>query len=137
MDKSAHSTGLRSQIISHVVGRIMNGEWKPGDRIPSEHALTVMLSVSRMTAHHALLDLARQTMFSRLMLVRPHREGSEALRAITGSPREVELLGVDTGTPLLEVVRRTWSPEGVVTIARMLRAGNGARLAGRIRSLSA
>jgi len=241
MDKPAHSAGLRSQIISHVVGRIISGEWKPGDRIPSEHALTVMLGVSRMTVHHALRDLAgrgflvrragsgtfvaepsayvteyrhldiidevtkrgglyrgevlrrelrrastveaaafeidnqaslfhamilhyendapieledrliaprflpdamaidltRQTMFSRLMLVRPHREGSEALRAITGSPGEVELLGVDTGTPLLEVVRRTWSPEGVVTIARMLRAGNGAHLAGRIRSLSA
>jgi GntR family histidine utilization transcriptional repressor len=81
------------------------------------------------------LDLARQTMFSRLMLLKPYREGSETLRAVTGSPREIELLRVGAGTPLLEIVRRTWSAEGVVTIARMLRAGTNAGLAGRIRSV--
>jgi GntR family histidine utilization transcriptional repressor len=241
MDKSDPSTGLRSQIISHVVGRIMSGEWKPGDRIPSEQALTMLFGASRMTVHHALrdlatrgfvirragsgtfvaqpgayvteyrhfdiieeiancggrhraevlhrgvrpaspdeaaafemeneaplfhamvlhheddspveledrliaprflpdamtIDLANQTMFSRLMFVRPYREGSETLRAVTGSPREIELLRVGAGTPLLEVVRRTWSSEGVVTIARMLRTGTRAGLAGRIRSLRA
>jgi len=241
MDKPNHSTGLRSQIISHVVGRIMSGEWKPGDRVPSEGALTEMFGVSRMTAHHALRDLAGrgfvvrrsgsgtyvaepsayvseyrhldvtdeiatrggrhraevihralrsatpeearafeidakgplfhalvlhleneapleledrliaprflpdameidltcQTMFSRLMLVRPHREGSEVLRAVSGSPSETKLLRVDAGTPLLEVVRRTWSAEGIVTIARILRAGTAARLVGRIKTVSA
>lgn len=239
MDKSDLSAGLRGQVISHVIGRIMSGEWKPGDRIPSEQALTAMFGASRMTVHHALrdlatrgfvvrragsgtfvarpgayvteyrhldiideitgrggrhraeilhrgmrpaspdeaaafeidrdaplfhalvlhleddspveledrliaprflpdamsIDLASQTMFSRLMLLKPYREGSESLRAVNGSPREIELLRVDAGTPLLEVVRRTWSSEGVVTIARMLRAGSRAGLAGRIRSL--
>lgn len=74
-------------------------------------------------------------MFSRLMLVKPYREGSETVRAVTGSPTEIRLLRVDAGTPLLEVVRRTWSSEGVVTIARMLRAGDSAGITGRIRSL--
>ncbi|MEO8724038.1 MAG: UTRA domain-containing protein [Sphingobium sp.] len=230
---------MRGQIRGHVIGRIMSGQWKPGDRIPSEQALTVQFGASRMTVHHALrdlaargflvrrsgsgtfvaepstyvteyrhldiideivgrggrhrakllsrelrpalpheatafeiadqailfhamvlhheddipieledrliaphclpdamtIDLANQTMFSRLMLVRPYREGSEVVRAITGSSRELALLRVNAGTPLLEIVRRTWSSQGVVTIARMLRVGTGAALAGRIRSL--
>lgn len=58
MQESDLSTGLRGQIISHVVSRIMSGEWKPGDRIPSEHSLTTLFGVSRMTVHHALRDLA-------------------------------------------------------------------------------
>jgi len=45
------------------------------------------------------------------------------------------LLDIDAGTPLLEVVRRTWSPEGVVTVARMLRAGSHSALTGSIRNL--
>jgi len=81
------------------------------------------------------MDLTSQTMFSRLMLVKPNREGTEALRAVTGSQREMALLDIDAGTPLLEVVRRTWSAEGVVTIARMLRAGSHSALTGSIRNL--
>jgi GntR family histidine utilization transcriptional repressor len=80
------------------------------------------------------IDLSAQTLFARLMLVRPHREGSEAISAVMGTPEERRLLKVGDNTPCLEVRRRTWSPEGVVTVARMLRAGDSARMEGRIRS---
>jgi len=231
--------GLRARIADHVVGRIVSGEWQPGDRIPSENDLVATFGVSRMTVHHALrdltargflvrrsgsgtfvaepgayvaeyrhldvieeiaerggryraevlrrdlrpamaseaeafgiaigeaifhavvlhyeddlpleledrliaprflpdamaVDLSARTLFSRLMLVRPYREGSEVVRAVTGSEEERRLLDAAPGLPCLEVSRRTWSPEGVVTVARMLRAGERARLEGRVRSI--
>lgn len=79
------------------------------------------------------IDLSGQTLFSRLMLVRPYRQGSETLRATLADAEEARLLGVEDGAPCLEVCRRTWSEEGIVTIARMVRAGNQARMVGRIK----
>lgn len=81
------------------------------------------------------IDLSRQTLFSRLMLIRPYREGSETVRAVAGTPEQCARLRVPPGTPLLQVERKTWSAEGVVTIAHMVRAGNSAALNGRIRSV--
>ena len=237
MTNADRSTGLRSQISRYVVDQILRGAWAPGDRIPSEQALTVQFGVSRMTVHHALrdvaarglvvrragsgsfvaapsayvseyphcdvideitrrghrhharvirralrpatpaeaaafridpaatlfhalvlhheddvpfeledrlvaprflpdamtIDLTTQTVFARLMFVRPYREGSESVRAVSGTAAACALLRVPTGAPLLEVDRRTWSPEGVVTTARLLRTGEQATRSGRIR----
>lgn len=228
---------LRARIAAHVATRISTGEWKPGERIPSEHALTELFGVSRMTVHHALrdlsargflvrrsgsgtfvaqpssyvaeydhldiireiagrggqhraqvlrrelramsaaeastfgaavaapvfhalilhheddrpleiedrliapqflpdamgIDLSNQTLFAHLMLVRPYREGSETLRAVIPLAEERLLLGIDALTPCLEVTRRTWSTDGMVTVARMLRTGIHAEMHGRIR----
>lgn len=239
MTEQLATGGLRARIADHVVGRIVSGEWQPGDRIPSENDLVATFGVSRMTVHHALrdltvrgflirrsgsgtfvaepgayvaeyrhldvieeiakrggrhraevlrrdlrpataseaeafgtaigdaifhavvlhheddlpleledrliaprflpdamaVDLSARTLFSRLMLVRPYREGSEVVRAVMGSEEERRLLGAAPGVPCLEVSRRTWLPEGVVTVARMLRAGERARLEGRVRSI--
>jgi GntR family histidine utilization transcriptional repressor len=239
MTEQPATGGLRARITNHVVGRIVSGEWQPGDRIPSENDLVATFGVSRMTVHHALrdltargflirrsgsgtfvaepgayvaeyrhldvieeiakrggrhraevlrrdlrpataseaeafgsaigdaifhavvlhheddlpleledrliaprflpdamaVDLLARTLFSRLMLVRPYREGSEVVRAVIGSDEERRLLGAARGLPCLEVSRRTWSPEGVVTVARMLRVGERARLEGRVRSI--
>ena len=239
MMEQAASSGLRERIAAHVMGRIVSGEWQPGDRIPSENELVAIFSVSRMTVHHALRDLTARgflvrrsgsgtyvampgayaaeyrhldvieeiiarggrhfanvlrrdlrpatpaeaeafgigagepifhaiilhheddqplelenrliaprflpdamavdlsmcTLFSRLMLVRPYREGSETVRAVMGGEDERRLLQATQGSPCLQVSRRTWSPEGVVTVARMLRTGERARLEGTVRSI--
>lgn len=79
------------------------------------------------------IDLVSQTLFSHLMLVRPYREGSETARAIVASAEDRQLLHIQETTPCLEVTRRTWSPEGVVTVARMLRCGAQAQMHGKIR----
>lgn len=79
------------------------------------------------------IDLSSQTLFSHLMLVRPHREGVETIRAVTGSADDCRLLGIAETVPCLEVTRRTWSNEGVVTVARILRAGGRTRMDGRIK----
>ena len=80
------------------------------------------------------IDLSSQTLFSRLMLVRPYREGSETTRAVMGGPEECRLLQIGADMPCLEVTRRTWSAEGVVTVARMLRPGDRAQMEGRIKT---
>lgn len=240
MTDNQKSSGRRTRIEEYVIRRIVGGEWKPGDRIPSESALTGIFGVSRMTVHHALrdltargflirrsgsgtfvaepsayvaeyahldvieeitakggcyraqvlrrdlrpatqaeaelfdvtdeepvfhavvlhfdgdtpfeledrliaprflpdamaIDLTAQTLFSRLMVVRPYRQGSETVRAIMGTPDQRELLRAPTDEPCLEITRRTWSPEGVVTVATMVRAGSHAMLQGGIRSLN-
>jgi len=67
--KSAHpqsgqvgprSGSLYERVKRHVSERIKSGEWKPGARIPSEHALVAQLGVSRMTVNRALRELADQ-----------------------------------------------------------------------------
>lgn len=79
------------------------------------------------------IDLAHKTLFSHLMRVRPYRQGQETVRAALCSPEEQAILRLPPGTPCLEVTRRTWSDEGVVTVARMLRSGERGTMTGAIR----
>lgn len=83
------------------------------------------------------VDLGSQTLFSRLMLMRPYREGSEEVRAVLPTPEEQRLMAIAPHVPCLEITRRTWSAEGVVTAARMLRGGDRGTMHGRIRSMPA
>jgi GntR family transcriptional regulator len=45
--------------------RIRQGEWKPGDLIPSERELSETYSISRMTARQAITDLVNEGVFYR------------------------------------------------------------------------
>ncbi len=45
------------QLKDMIVGRIMSGELRPRDRVPSENELVEAMSVSRMTANRALREL--------------------------------------------------------------------------------
>lgn len=46
------------QVKSHVLELITSGDFKPHDRLPSEHELVRTLKVSRMTVNRALRELA-------------------------------------------------------------------------------
>jgi len=83
------------------------------------------------------VDLTRETLFSRLMLMRPYREGSESVRAILAGAQEQALLRVEAHTPCLEIRRRTWKGKTCVTAARLLRAGDNAVMNGNVRSMNA
>ncbi len=78
------------------------------------------------------VDLEKRSLFSLLLVSRPFRQGDETVRAILATPEEQRLLALGEGEPCLEVVRRTWSPDGVVTRARLLRPGSRAIMRGRI-----
>lgn len=49
---------LGQQVRAHVLEKIDSGEWREGDRIPSESQLAEQFDASRMTIHIALRDLA-------------------------------------------------------------------------------
>jgi GntR family transcriptional regulator, histidine utilization repressor len=78
------------------------------------------------------LDLEKRSLFLLLLHSRPYRQGTETVRAVLAEGEERVLLELDGTEPCLEVVRRTWSPDGLVTSARLLRTGSAAILRGRI-----
>ncbi|HEY3381168.1 MAG TPA: histidine utilization repressor [Vicinamibacterales bacterium] len=49
---------LYQVVKDHVRDQICEGQWKPGDRVASEHELVATLGVSRMTVNRALRELA-------------------------------------------------------------------------------
>lgn len=115
----AGATVFHTVILHHENGHVLELE----DR----------LIAARFLPDAMAIDLSNQTLFSQLMLVRPYREGSEAVMAVIASPEEQRLLGISETTPCLQVTRRTWSEEGTVTVARMLRSGSWARMDGQIK----
>jgi GntR family histidine utilization transcriptional repressor len=56
----------KSEIRASVLSRISSGEWPTGQRIPSEHELMAAFGVSRMTAHTAISELAREGVLTRV-----------------------------------------------------------------------
>ena len=59
------STTLHARIRSDVEARILSGEWKPGDRLPTETDLMARYGCSRMTVNKAMTSLAATGLISR------------------------------------------------------------------------
>ncbi|MBW9114050.1 UTRA domain-containing protein [Rhizobium cauense] len=59
------------RIFKDIEARILNGDWRPGDRIPKEHDLVKDYSCSRMTVSKALA-----TLVERGLVVRKRKTGS-------------------------------------------------------------
>ena len=57
---------LYQQIKEVINQRIRQGQWQPGQKIPSENALVDSLKVSRMTVHRALRELTREGVLNRV-----------------------------------------------------------------------
>jgi len=56
---------LHQRIRRDLEGRILGGDWRPGDRIPSEHALMAQYACSRMTVNKVLSALAHNGLIER------------------------------------------------------------------------
>ncbi len=59
------SEPLYKQIKQLIASRIDSGQWKPGDRIPTEHQLVQELNASRMTVNRALRELTQESVLVR------------------------------------------------------------------------
>jgi GntR family transcriptional regulator, histidine utilization repressor len=57
---------LYQQAKSYVQSKLLSGEWKSGDMIPSENRLVSDLSMSRMTVNRALRELAAEGLLTRI-----------------------------------------------------------------------
>lgn len=60
-----HTLPRYRQIYQGLRGRILSGELKPGDRVPTEEELSALHGVSRMTARHALNCLVSEGLVRR------------------------------------------------------------------------
>ena len=54
------------QVKGWIRQHIARGEWKPGDAVPSEAALSERFAISRMTANRALRELATEGLVTRV-----------------------------------------------------------------------
>ncbi|CAM2196077.1 GntR family transcriptional regulator, transcriptional repressor for pyruvate dehydrogenase complex [Paraburkholderia kururiensis] len=57
MASERKATGLPEQIYTDILNRILEGEYKEGDRLPTEHALAERFETSRPTVREALARL--------------------------------------------------------------------------------
>lgn len=55
-----------AQVKAHIKAHISSGQWRPGDPVPSEAALSEQFGISRMTANRALRELAAEGLVVRI-----------------------------------------------------------------------
>lgn len=96
------------QIASSIKQSILDGQLKPGDRLPSEERLAAMFGVSRPTAREALRTLrADHVLVSSRGRTGGYRVAEMSLRALGSSVAEVISLSLSmrtlTGAQLFEV----------------------------------
>jgi GntR family histidine utilization transcriptional repressor len=65
-EPAPQNLALYQQIKDFVAGKIQDGTWKSGDRLPSENDLVVQFGMSRMTVNRALRELVEQGRIKRI-----------------------------------------------------------------------
>ncbi|MDN5605565.1 histidine utilization repressor [Rothia sp. HC945] len=75
-------------------------------------------------------DFTTTTPNDYLTRVAPLTRGKHIVEAVLGTSEECRLLEIDASEPCLLVRRRTWSKEGLVSLARLVQPGSRGRLEG-------
>ncbi|MDZ4135200.1 MAG: UTRA domain-containing protein [Pseudotabrizicola sp.] len=100
---------LHARIRAEVEARILSGEWKPGDRLPTETELMARYGCSRMTVNKAMASLAATGLISRnrragTVVARPRMHA--AVLTIPDIRADIEARGAAYGyCPLLDEMR--------------------------------
>ncbi len=68
-------------------------------------------------------DFTHRTAYEYLTSVAPLSEGEHLVEAVLPTPFECQKLSVSSSEPCLQIKRRTWSGEDIVTAARLLHPG--------------
>jgi GntR family transcriptional regulator len=84
--------------------KIRDGEWQPGDLIPSERELSEQYKISRMTARQAITELVNEGLFYREQgrgtFVSRHKITQQLIR-LTGFTEDIRARGQRPGTKVL------------------------------------
>lgn len=100
---------LHARIRAEVEARILSGEWKPGDRLPTETELMARYGCSRMTVNKAMASLAATGLISRnrragTVVARPRMHAG--VLTIPDIRADIEARGARYGyRPLLDEMR--------------------------------
>ncbi|MFD1849574.1 FadR/GntR family transcriptional regulator [Oceanobacillus bengalensis] len=109
--KSIKKNTLSNLVMDEIINLLINGDIKPGDKLPSEHELMEMLFVSRAVLREALSAL--ETLG---ILKRKSREGTYVSREIGSRPFRLMLaLSADDIETIIET--RMTQELGFVTLA--------------------
>lgn len=110
---------LYRQAADFVRQRIQRGDFKIGDRIPSEAQLGQLLGVSRITVRQAVSELERDGLLKRVpgkgTFVQSHPTRLERLTSLTGFGTNVIARGLEPGYRILRV-GMTKVPPGMAEI---------------------
>jgi GntR family histidine utilization transcriptional repressor len=119
---------LHQRIVNDIEGKILSGEWAPGQRIPFELELAARYNCSRMTVNKAMTQLARAGLVERRkksgsFVTQPHAQS--AVLEIRDIKLEVESLGKPYRYELSQRTKRKATPEdrehlGVATSTAVL-----------------
>ncbi|WP_394204223.1 histidine utilization repressor [Shewanella waksmanii] len=77
-------------------------------------------------------DFTRQTPHEYLSMVAPLTEAKHTIEAKLADAEQLELLNIPASEPCLQITRRTWSRQGVVSFARLVHPGSRFRLGGHL-----
>ena len=75
-------------------------------------------------------DFRLNTAYQYLMAVAPITEGEHLVEAVSATAGECELLGIEHNQPCLQIKRRTWCKEQLITTARLISPGSRFQLFG-------
>ena len=99
---------LYQQIKDFIAGRIQDGTWKAGDRLPSESELVQQFGMSRMTVNRALRELVGQGRIRRIAgvgsFVADDKPQSNLLQ-ITSLAQDIRARGHDYACEVISVER--------------------------------
>ena len=98
------SMPLYLQLAALLRGRIESGEWKSGQKIPSENELNRLYGVSRMTARQVLAQLVSEDLLFRVQgkgTFVAHRKISTRSPAYMGIREQLEGMGYAVSTKVL------------------------------------
>ncbi|PZW27420.1 GntR family transcriptional regulator [Thermosporothrix hazakensis] len=105
--------------------KILSGEWKPGDLIPSERELSEQYGISRMTARQAITELVNEGLFYREQgrgtFVSRNRI-TQQLTKLTGFNEDMRARGYKPGTKVLSA--RLWPADETVAAHLHIRPGD-------------
>jgi|TARA_R110002153_G_scaffold125430_4_gene272511 GntR family histidine utilization transcriptional repressor len=75
-------------------------------------------------------DFTKHTSYEYLMRVAPMTEGEHLVEAIIPTPKECERLQISSTEPCLQIKRRTWAGDDIITATRLLHPGSRFQLFG-------
>lgn len=99
--------------------KIRNGEWQPGDLIPSERELGEQYGISRMTARQAITELVNEGLFYREQgkgTFVSHSKIAQQLIRLTGFTEDIQARGQRPGT---KVISARMAPADEITAERL------------------
>lgn len=77
-------------------------------------------------------DFTSQTPHEYLSQVAPLTEARHTLEAVTANKHNQHALNIQVSEPCLQILRRTWSRQGVVSFAKLIHPGSRFRLGGHL-----